>query len=276
MILPSPLGEIYFFIFGAMIGSFLNVCIFRIPLELSVVSPRSHCYQCEKIIAWYDNIPLFSYWLLGGKCRYCAASFSLQYFWIELLSALLCLLSYFMLQPWPLAFLYFVALIAPLIVLTFIDLEHMILPDVITLPLILVGYIVRVVSSYVAGNLLLQTWPELLWQQAKISGAGALVGAGTLLGISFLYKFLRKREGLGMGDVKLAAAFGAFFGWQAVFVIFLFSSVMGSIVGITYLTFSKQDFKTAIPFGPFLALGAVIYLFWGESFIHWYIRFLGK
>jgi len=275
LILPSPFGQIGFFILGALWGSFLNVCIVRIPHEQSVVFPASHCPHCQRGLSWYENIPLFSYLFLRGQCRTCHQKISSRYFWVELLTAGLGLLTYYYLTPWPLALLYFLLLVCPLVVLSFIDLEHQILPNVITLPGVLVGLGVRQAHLYILhiteGPLL--NLNKLMLQALVDSCMGVLVGAGTLFLLSVFYQKIRKREGLGFGDVKLAAMLGAFFGWKPVFVIFLVASITGSIVGLIYILFSKKDLKAAIPFGPFLALGALFHLYWGQAFLQAYLKF---
>ncbi|MBU4484199.1 prepilin peptidase [bacterium] len=258
--LPSWFYYVFSFIFGASIGSFLNVCILRIPKKMSIVAPRSFCFSCKKQLPWYCNIPLLSFIFLRGKCKFCGEPFSIQYFIVELLTALLSLGTWcYFKEPIP-YFLYFCLLIAPLVVVSFIDLAHKIIPDIISLPGILVGAIVHLVLS-----------EESLKMSAITVILGILVGGGTLYLVAMAYELLRKQEGLGGGDVKLAAMFGAFFGWKGVMLILLMSSMLGSIIGLIVILFSKRDFRFAIPYGPFLAAAAIIYLFFGENIIRWYL-----
>ena len=242
-------------IFGGMIGSFLNVCICRLPKEESIVWPGSHCPHCQKPIKFYDNIPLVSYFLLRGKCRYCKGSISPQYPIVEGITALS---SLFLIMTFglSLSFLFYFAFIAALTVVTVIDLYHQIIPDVISLPGIGVGLL---------ASLLI---PEITFWNSLV---GILLGGGSLFLVATLYQWLFKREGMGGGDVKLLAMIGAFLGWKAVILTILLSSLIGSISGILVMVLKGKDFKYAIPFGPFLSVGAVIALFYGESLIRWYL-----
>jgi len=244
-------------IFGAMIGSFLNVCIHRLPKEESIVRPGSHCPECKTPIQYYDNIPLLSYLLLRGKCRYCQASISIQYPIVEAITALS---SFFLFITFgvSLSFVYYFSFVAALIAITVIDLYHQIIPDVISLPGIVIGLL---------GSLVI---PQIIFWSSLI---GALSGGGSLFLVATVYQWLFKREGMGGGDVKLLAMIGAFLGWKAVILTILLSSFIGSIIGITVMLIKGKDFKYAIPFGPFLALGAMISLFWGENLISWYLHF---
>ncbi len=242
-------------IFGGLIGSFLNVCICRLPKEESIVWPGSHCPHCQKPIRFYDNIPLFSYLLLKGKCRNCKKAISVQY---PLVEGITILSSVFLLIKFGLSvsFLFYFAFVAALTVITVIDLYHQIIPDVISLPGIGVGLL---------ASLLI---PEMTFWN---SVTGILVGGGSLFLVATLYQWLFKREGMGGGDVKLLAMIGAFLGWKAVILTILLSSLFGSISGIIIMLLKGKDFKYAIPFGPFLSLGAVISLFYGENLIRWYL-----
>ncbi len=251
--------QIFAFIFGAVVGSFLNVCIFRMPKHESVVFPPSHCLNCEYKIRWYDNIPIVSYLLLGGKCRSCKTRISPQYPLVELLNGLLTL--FLLLKFGPSAtFLVLFIFCAALVVITFIDLEHQIIPDVISLPGIGAGFL----SSFFL--------PWLGWLNSLI---GILVGGGSLLLIAYGYQFFTKKEGMGGGDIKLLAMMGAFLGWKAVPFIIFASSLVGSVIGITLMVVQKKDAKLAIPFGPFLAFGAVLYIFYGKTLIFWYLNLGG-
>jgi len=242
-------------IFGAMIGSFLNVCIFRLPKEESIVTPGSHCPHCQKPIKFSDNVPLVSYILLNGRCRYCKESVSIQYPLVEGITALVSLILFVRFGP-TLSYLFYFSFIAALIVISIIDLYHQIIPDVISLPGIGVGLLASLAI------------PQINFIDSLI---GALLGGGSLFIVATLYQWLFKREGMGGGDVKLLAMIGAFLGWKAVILTILLGSLLGSISGIIVMVLRGKDFKYAIPFGPFLSLGAVIALFYGQDLIRWYL-----
>jgi len=246
-------------IFGALIGSFLNVCILRLPKEESIVRPGSHCPQCKNPIQFYDNIPLISYILLKGRCRCCHRRISFQYPLIEGVTALGSLILFLKFGP-SLSYLFYFSFVAALIVITVIDLYHQIIPDVISLPGIGVGLL---------GSLLI---PQINFRDSLI---GVLSGGGSLFVVATLYQWLFKREGMGGGDIKLLAMIGAFLGWKAVILTILLSSLIGSITGMIIMVLKGKDFKYAIPFGPFLSLGAVISLFYQNEIIFWYLRYKG-
>jgi len=242
-------------IFGAFIGSFLNVCISRLPKEESIIWPGSHCPFCKKPVRFYDNIPLLSYVLLTGKCRNCKKPISIQYPLIEGITALSSLFLFMKFGP-SLSYLFYFAFVAALIVITVIDLYHQIIPDVISLPGIGVGLIASLIL------------PQITFLNSLF---GVLLGGGSLFLVATCYEWLFKREGMGGGDVKLLAMIGAFLGWKAVILTILLSSLIGSITGILIMVVKGKDFKYAIPFGPFLSLGAVISLFYGQNIINWYL-----
>jgi len=242
-------------IFGALVGSFLNVCIFRLPKEESIVWPGSHCPHCKNAIKFYDNIPLVSYFLLRGRCRYCKGTISLQYPLVEGITALSSLFLIIKFGP-SLSYLFYFAFVAALIVITVIDLYHQIIPDVISLPGIGMGLLVSLII------------PQITFSNSLI---GMLLGGGSLFIVATFYQWLFKREGMGGGDVKLLAMIGAFLGWKAVLLTILLSSLIGSVTGILMMVVKGKDFKYAIPFGPFLSLGAVISLFYGEEIVRWYL-----
>ena len=242
-------------IIGAMVGSFLNVCICRLPKGESIMTPRSHCPQCQTPIRFYDNIPLLSYLLLRGKCRSCRAPISAQYPIVESVTALGSLILFLKFgMSWE-YLLYFLFLSA-LIVITVIDLYHQIIPDVISLPGVGIGLLASLVL------------PHLKFLNSL---TGVLLGGGSLFLVATLYQWFFKREGMGGGDVKLLAMVGAFLGWKAVILTILFSSFIGSITGIIFIAVKGRDLKYAIPFGPFLSLGAVLSLFLGEEIVRWYL-----
>jgi leader peptidase (prepilin peptidase)/N-methyltransferase len=241
-------------IFGTMIGSFLNVCICRLPNEESIVFPGSHCPQCQKPIRYYDNIPLLSYLLLGRRCRHCGAPISIQYPLVEGITGLSSFVLFIRFGPsW--SYLIYFAFVAALIAITVIDLHHQIIPDVISLPGIAIGLLTSLIV------------PQITFLNSLF---GVLVGGGSLFLVATVYHWLFKREGMGGGDVKLLAMIGAFLGWKAVILTIFLSSLIGSVTGIILILIKGKDFKYAIPFGPFLSAGAVISFFYGERLIRWY------
>lgn len=244
------------FVFGSVVGSFLNVCIYRIPAGLSVVSPASRCPVCENPIRWYQNIPIASWLLLGGKCASCKTRISLRYPLIEALSGLLYLLVLyrFDLSLTALVLLLFVSV---LLVVTFIDLDHQIIPNVISLPGIVVGF---ACSAFLT---------PIGWADALL---GILFGGGLLWGVATGYRLLMKAEGMGMGDVKLLAMIGAFLGWKAILPTVFIGSIAGTLIGVPLMLAKGKDGKLAIPFGPFLSIGSVVYLFWWAALFDWYVR----
>lgn len=254
MSLPAAF-YIFAFIFGAVVGSFLNVCIYRLPKGESVVFPPSGCPACGFKIPFYDNVPIFSWLLLGGKCRSCRGAISPQYPLVEAINGLLTL---FLLMKFglSLAFVVLFLFCSAMVVITFIDLEHQIIPDVISLPGIVAGF---AFSFFI---------PQLGWKGSLI---GILVGGGSLFLVAYLYQLFTGKEGMGGGDIKLLAMMGAFFGWQAVPFIIFVSSLAGSVIGITVMLIQKKDAKLAIPFGPFLVFGSILYIFFGRQIIMWYL-----
>jgi leader peptidase (prepilin peptidase)/N-methyltransferase len=240
------------FIFGAVVGSFLNVCIFRMPAKTSIIKPLSQCPHCHHPIRFYDNIPLISYIVLKGKCRDCGGKISWRYPLVELLTAVLSLFM-FIKFGLTLNFLIYFIFVSVLIIIAFIDLDHQIIPDVLTLPGIPIFFLLAVFVV-----------KDVPWLDALI---GLLVGGGVLFGIAFVYELITKREGMGGGDIKLLAMIGGFLGWKSLIFILLFSSFSGAIVGIAAMIIKKQDMKYAVPFGPFLSAAAVAYLFWGDAFM---------
>jgi len=252
---PYLIFALFALITGLVVGSFLNVCICRLPKGESVVTPPSHCPRCDYRIRWYDNIPVLSYLLLRGKCRGCGMRISIQYPLVELLNGLLTLALFLRFGPTP-AFLVLFLFCSALVVITFIDLEHQIIPDEISLPGIVVGFIC---SFFLSGH----SWLNSL--------LGILLGGGSLLLVAYGYQWLTGKEGMGGGDIKLLAMMGAFLGWKSIPFIIFASSLVGSLIGITIMLVQKKDSKLAIPFGPYLAFGAVLYIFYGRQLIHWYL-----
>jgi len=247
--------DIFVFIFGAAIGSFLNVCIYRIPEKASIVKPASRCPSCGHPIRFYDNIPIISFLILRARCRDCGAKISWRYPLVEMITGLMALLLFLQFGP-TLVFLAFFIFTAVLIVITFIDLDHQIIPDILSLPGIPVFFLAAV---FIVG---------LPWLEALI---GLLIGGGVLLAIAYGYELITKREGMGGGDIKLLAMIGGFLGWKSLIFVLLFSSLTGAVVGIAAMIVKKQDTKYAIPFGPFLSAAAVAWIFWGDAFIRFLI-----
>lgn len=247
---------VFFFLIGACFGSFANVIIYRMPREESVVRPRSYCYGCKTPIKWYDNIPILSWFLLRGKCRHCQARFSLRYPIVELLTAVLFTLSYHY-AGWTWSLPEYLIFVFGLVVCTFIDLDHMILPDEFTLSGIVIGLVGAALN------------PQREFLDALY---GVLMGGGFLWGMAYIYYALTKNEGMGGGDIKLLAWIGALLGWKAIPFVIMTSAIIGSVVGLLASRKQKAGLKTVIPFGPYLALGAVLYLFGGETIGLWYFN----
>ena len=242
------------FLFGAIIGSFLNVCIYRIPAGESVVRPRSRCGACQTPIRSTDNIPILSYLLLRGRCRACGAGIAARYPFVEALTGVAALATFVVYGPTLHAIVLF-AFLCALIVVSMIDLDHQIIPNIISIPGILVGFL----AALLVGQ---PSW--------RASLAGLLLGGGVLWFVSESYYRLTGREGMGFGDVKLLAMIGAFLGWQAIPVTLLLASLTGTLIGVGVMLARGSDSRTPIPFGPFLAAGAVCALFFGDALIHWY------
>ncbi len=252
------------FIFGAVVGSFLNVCIVRIPEGESVVHPPSHCPNCKSPIAFYDNIPLFSYLLLRGRCRACRERISPRYFAVELLTASLAVALFYKFGLGP-AFLTSFIFVAALIIISFIDLDVMIIPDVISLPGIVLGLLFSIVARYALED------PFEVIPSPLSSLVGLLVGGGFLLAVGRIYEVFTKVEGMGGGDIKLFAMIGAFLGWQSLLGTLLFASLGGSVIGLTVMLLKGVGRRHPIPFGPFLCLGALLHLFFGQELAAFYL-----
>jgi len=241
---------------GASIGSFLNVCIYRLPRRISIVSPSSFCPACGNRIKPYHNIPVLSYIFLRGRCAYCGARFSARYPLVEALTAALAwatLQRFGLSVPAP---IYFVFLCA-LVVATFVDIEFKIIPDEITLGGLALGLLLS----------------PLLPQGFVSSLFGAVLGGGILWLVAFLYERITGREGMGFGDVKLLAMMGCFLGARNIPLILLASSLAGSVVGVAMMVFFKKSRLYALPFGPFLALGGALSLFFGDAMWNLLFRF---
>ena len=264
------------FAFGLVVGSFLNVCIVRLPRGGSIVTPPSHCPRCQSGIKFYDNIPVISFLLLRGKCRKCGEPISWQYPLVELMNALfyLWIVSEFGLGGE--AFL-MMALCSSLIVITVIDYDHMIIPDIITLPGMLVGLSLApfFMSSlgdplpFNLGNLLPNTGPYMTGFLNSL--IGLLLGGFPLLAIGWIWEKLRHVEAMGGGDVKLMGMVGSFLGWKGALLTIMLGALTGSVAGALLIVLKRHKMGKLIPFGPFLAVGAVASAFFGPDIISWYL-----
>ncbi len=237
------------FILGSIWGSFCNVCIYRIPSEQNIIKGRSFCPSCKNQIKWFDNIPFFSFIILKGKCRNCNSKINLQYFIVEFISALSFLFIYY-LYGISITTLLLVTLSIFFIIIFFIDLKHFIIPNELTFPLMFIGF----VKSF-DPNLNQSLFPNYI-----NSLIGGLFGYSIIWSIIFFYKNLRKKEGMGLGDAKLFAVIGFWFGWFSIpFTIFI-SSLVALIYSIPSLIKKTRDMSTQIPFGPFIIIGCLIYI----------------
>jgi leader peptidase (prepilin peptidase) / N-methyltransferase len=254
--MPTWLVLLTITLLGLCIGSFLNVCAYRLPLGESVVHPRSRCTSCGRMLTWFDNLPVVSWFVLGGRCRTCKKPVSWMYPAVEIVTALVFAVTYL---TYGLTLLTVVRVIfaCALIVLFVTDLQHKILPNVITLPGIVIGFACSV--------FLPPGWVSSL--------IGMLVGGGVLFAIAEAYYRVRGQEGLGMGDVKLLAMIGAFLGWKLVLLTLVFASFTGSLAGGMLIASGKGSMKYALPFGTFLAVGALFAATWGDPIADWYFGF---
>lgn len=249
------------FCFGAIVGSFLNVVILRLPNEgESVVFPASHCTSCMADLHWYENIPVLSFLVLRGKCSHCKDTISFQYPVVELSMAILsaALVQRFGLSITTAGYFLFCA---ALLVIIWIDVHHQIIPDVISLPGIIIGLLFSIIC------------PVLYWKDSLF---GVLAGGGILYAIALLYFLWRKIDGMGGGDIKLLAMIGAFLGWQALPFVILASSLSGTVVGLLAMIKQKKGGQTRIPFGPFLSIAALAYLFFQEKILLLYEIYLNS
>ncbi len=250
---------IFTVIFGALVGSFLNVVILRLPNDgESIVFPASHCPKCKENIRWYDNLPVISFLLLMGKCRNCHRSIAWQYPLVELLMGVLSG-ALFVTHGVGVEFLVYFVFCAALLAIIFIDLHHQIIPDVISLP----GIVLAFAASFVL--------PDMSWQDSAL---GLCIGGGVFYSIAAGYYLFTKRAGMGGGDIKLLAMIGALLGWQALpFVIFC-SALLGSVIGIGAMIQQGKGGKTVVPYGPFLAIATYLYLFFEKDIMRYYEHFM--
>jgi leader peptidase (prepilin peptidase) / N-methyltransferase len=249
------------FVFGLAVGSFLNVCIYRLPLKKSIISPPSACPGCGGEIKFYDNVPVLGYIMLLGKCRRCREPISIRYPLIELLTGLLSLSIFARCYPDYALYIALFAFTSSLIVISFIDLRHQIIPDVISIPGIFAGLIVTIIFNVFSQY-------GITWYDSLI---GAIGGGGILYIVAVGFEKFTGKEGMGGGDIKLLAMIGAWMGWRSIPLIILISSLTGSIIGAASLILAGKGLRTRIPFGPFLVLGTLVYLFFGIKLQTYYL-----
>jgi len=278
--LAHPLLTVFVVLFGLCMGSFLNVCIYRIPVGLSVVKPRSRCPGCAKDIAWHDNIPVLSYLALRARCRCCGMRIAVRYPLVELLTACFFVLVWLKYAPGPgvralgLVPMMHVSLLPVywlmvfgLILGTFVDFDHMIIPDRVSLGGIVAGVLLSIAVPAMHGQ---SHWLPSL----KAAAIGAGVGWCTLWLIGVAGKLALRKDAMGFGDVKLMGAIGAFLGWQGVLFTLVASSFAGALVGVGLVVSGHKDMQSRIPYGPYLALAAVLWMLWGPAWLAAYIRLL--
>jgi leader peptidase (prepilin peptidase)/N-methyltransferase len=255
---PDMYPAVLSFLLGLVLGSFMNVCIYRIPEKKSIVNPGSHCRTCSAALPWYDNIPLLSYLILRGRCRHCRAPIGFRYPLVEGLAGALSLALFLRHGPGPL-YIHQLVFSLFLVVISFIDLDHMIIPDVLSIPGILIG----IPASFLV--------PHVSPLDSLI---GIIAGGGAFYIIAYGYSLLTGKDGMGGGDIKLIAMIGAWMGWRPLPFVILVSALAGTLIGGIFIVASGKGLRTRIPFGPFLALGALVYLFFGNEIIRFYLRFL--
>ena len=245
------------FILGLIVGSFSNVCIYRIPRNESIIYPASHCPKCCSKIKPVDNIPLLSFILLKGRCRNCKTKISVQYPIVEFLTGLIYLIIY-LIYGLSIQTLIYIILSSALIIIAFIDLNEQIVPDAISLPGIVIGFILSFFVYYIS---------------FVDSVLGIFVGGGIILIIGLTGLVIFKKEAMGGGDVKLAAMIGAFLGWRYIVISLFLGFFLGALTGICLIIAKIKSREDVVPFGPFIVLGSFITLLWGEKIISWYIGF---
>jgi leader peptidase (prepilin peptidase)/N-methyltransferase len=297
--------EIFFyvtaFLFGACIGSFLNVCIYRLPREgLSVNRPRrSICFSCKGQIAWYDNIPILSYFLLHGRCRRCGSPFSVRYALVEALTGILFVLVVrsFWVEPFlesvqaepgmalngpaalSLTTLIYLAFTAALVVCTFIDLDHFIIPDEISIPGMVIGLILGVTVPFFVAHLPSESHVYPLWEPTFLPRSwweallGGALGGGLLWGLRVVASALLRKEALGFGDVKLITMIGFFLGWKLVLVTIFLSAFLGIVIALPMQIIQRKGRFSHIPYGPYIALAAYLCMLWGDRIFNHYLAF---
>ncbi len=256
-LIPDVFIQIVIFIAGAMLGSFFNVCIYRLPIDESIIIPSSHCPNCKTKIKIWENIPIVSYILLKGKCRYCHIQIPLTYLTVEILTPCLYLLLWHTFGI-SVDFAIYLLFVSILIIITFIDFEYQLILNILTYPMIAIGLLI----SFFKGTLV----------SSLIAG---LVGGGLIFLIVIVSPFIFKKEGMGAGDFKLATVIGVYLAnWKLTLLSLFLASFLGSLVGIALILLGKKKLGEYIPFGPYLAAGVVIIIFWGKNIINWYFNLL--
>jgi len=250
---------IFALLFGLVLGSFLNVCIYRIPRQKSIINPPSSCPRCNKRIRFYDNLPVVSYILLLGKCRHCRNPIPIHYPIVELVTGLLSTALFIKYGLGPHYFL-FLTFTTSLVTISFIDLYHQIIPDIISIPGLLLGLAVS-----------LFRFSNIHWLDSLI---GIIGGGGFLFLVAIVFERLTGKEGMGGGDVKLLGMIGGWMGWRALPFVILISSLTGTIIGGGSLALTGRGVRAKIPFGPFLSIGALVFFFFGTELVSWYYRIL--
>ena len=243
-------------VLGLVVGSFLNVCIYRLPRGQSVNWPGSRCRTCDRTLSWYENVPVVSWVVLRGRCRTCGERISVMYPIVEIITAALFIAGYFV-YGWTPLLAVRLAFACAMVVLFVIDLQHYLLPNIITVPGIVIGF---VLSFFLPPG----------WKASLI---GLIAGGGVLFAIAEAWYRLRGIEGLGMGDVKMLAMIGAFLGWKLVLVTLVLSSFAGSLIGIGAIALGRGGMKSVLPFGTFLAVGALVAAVAGDAIVDWYVGF---
>ena len=280
LLVPPPFNYIITGVLGAIIGSFLNVVIHRLPHEESIVFPNSRCPSCGAVIAFYDNVPILSYLLLRGRCRSCETSISIRYPAVELLTALLFVAvtwrdGFTIVLPFDLIF------VSALVALIFIDAEHMILPNAITYPGIVFALVARLAIPLLLGTPHFDDLPGLMdgmlsdmpiWAASLIGALiGALIGGGSLWLMGWTWERLRGVEAMGLGDVKMMFMVGAYLGWRLTILTIFFGVLSGSIIGMALMARQgKKDMQMLLPFGVFLGIGSIMALLIGHNIVEWY------
>ncbi|MCL1909598.1 MAG: prepilin peptidase [Kiritimatiellaeota bacterium] len=281
------MGAIFVAVLGALIGSFLNVCIYRIPLDQSVVTPRSRCMSCGKLIPWYHNLPVISYFVLRGKCAYCKAPFSFRYAFVEMLTAFLFLTVWCMTPPGGAAPLFglrpitslaetpvWMLFLCGLIIATFVDFDHFIIPDSVSIGGMVAGVALSALVPSLHGEMI---W----WRGLLFSAIGLVVGFAPLQTIRLVGTWIYRRTGrlakdeyaMGFGDIKFIGAIGAFLGASGAIFSIMAAALVGTIVALPFVIVGKKALLDRIPFGPYLALGAALWFIWGHLVVRYFFLF---